>query len=98
MLTLACCQTRCADKVEEYYDVLLRRLDILQQLYTNGDPVDVSSSAPSMSAAILPFCSFWCLTVVSLFFFFPLETRRLVELQVNHHRRGCRARHLLQDL
>ncbi|KAF3769650.1 hypothetical protein M406DRAFT_325141 [Cryphonectria parasitica EP155] len=38
--TLYSYRNRFSEKVEEYYDTLLRRLDILQQLSQNGEPVD----------------------------------------------------------
>lgn len=43
------CQNQLADKLEEHYDTLLRRLDILDHLRTNGLPVNVSSHTIPLS-------------------------------------------------
>lgn len=54
------CQNRCADKVEDYHDVLLRRLDILEQLYQNREPIDVSAQRIFYSSLTCRQVNFTC--------------------------------------
>jgi hypothetical protein len=81
-------QNRWNDLLEDFYDAQLRRLDILESLQRTRDPVNVSAKYPYRAA----------LTRTVLIPDRSKETGFLLELQVHHYRRGCRARHLPQDL